>query len=112
MRFREHRHPCDHPVRIGAGPGGTVAARLANVSTFGARIVQGPDLAPGTRLRLHLGAGQQPRDAEVRWARGGQLGVRFAQPLDSRCLATVRKSGAPSTRTLQLGWSSQLTEMR
>lgn len=99
MQYRAYRFPCDYPV-IAHFDSGRCEGRLTNVSPEGARLSGGPDLRPGATLRIEIGPCCQPRLAEVRWARGGALGLRFATPLAIREMAVIRKtgghSGAPS----------------
>jgi hypothetical protein len=64
----------------------TIPVRLRNISTGGARIEADQELRPGTEVELDLGeSGFQM--AEVRWANGGQVGLRFADDFDIGSLA-------------------------
>lgn len=64
----------------------TIPVRLRNISTGGARIEAEQELRPGTEVELDLGeTGFQM--AEVRWAKDGQVGLRFAGDFDIGSLA-------------------------
>ncbi|HZG10275.1 MAG TPA: PilZ domain-containing protein [Allosphingosinicella sp.] len=64
----------------------SIPVRLRNISTTGARIESEQALRPGVEVELDLGeAGFQY--AEVRWAKDGQIGLRFAAEFDLDSLA-------------------------
>jgi hypothetical protein len=71
----------------------SIPVRLKNISAGGAKIESGKELRPGVEVELDLGeAGFQY--AEVRWARDGQIGLRFAAEFD---LDTLAPAPAPSS---------------
>ena len=73
----------------------SIAVRLRNISSNGAQIEGGHTLRPGCEVELDLGeAGFHY--AEVRWAKDGQLGLRFATDFDIERLAP---SDAGATRS-------------
>jgi hypothetical protein len=73
----------------------SIPVRLKNISEGGARVESEQALRPGAEVELDLGeAGFQY--AEVRWARDGQIGLRFAAEFDLDSLAPAAAS-APST---------------
>jgi hypothetical protein len=113
MKYREHRYPCDHPVRI-TGKGLARSAVVVNLSQHGARLARITDLAPGDRLHLAPRGGCPPCEAEVRWVRGSLAGLRFAEPLGPRTLAMMRKSGVARVTTSAPGslWNTHLKELR
>lgn len=64
----------------------SIPVRLKNISEGGARVESEQALRPGAEVELDLGeAGFQY--AEVRWARDGQIGLRFAADFDLDSLA-------------------------
>jgi hypothetical protein len=64
----------------------SIPVRLRNISASGARIESEQALRPGVEVELDLGeAGFQY--AEVRWAKDGQIGLRFAAEFDLDSLA-------------------------
>jgi hypothetical protein len=64
----------------------SIPVRLKNISAGGAKIESSKELRPGVEVELDLGeAGFQY--AEVRWARDGQIGLRFAAEFDLDSLA-------------------------
>jgi hypothetical protein len=72
----------------------SIPVRLKNISEGGARVESEQALRPGAEVELDLGeAGFQY--AEVRWARDGQIGLRFAADFDLDTLAPAAVS-APS----------------
>lgn len=72
----------------------SIPVRLRNISTGGARVESDQALREGCEVELDLGdAGFQY--AEVRWARDGQVGLRFAADFDLDSL-TPRTAEAPS----------------
>ena len=91
MQYREWRYPCQHPVDLATGTQ-RVQGLMVNVSQHGARIAGPLSTQTGDRLTVLLGPGCLPREAVVRWARGGTFGVNFARPLDARTIAVVRKT--------------------
>lgn len=112
MQYRLHRCPCDHPITLFARDGTRHSARAVNVSQLGLRVTRAPTMAAGDAVRVLLGAGQQPRDAQVRWASDRAMGLRFAQALDERTVALIRKSGGHRVHRPTTGWSAPLREMR
>jgi hypothetical protein len=74
----------------------SIPVRLRNISAGGAQIEAPKEFKPGVEVELDLGeAGFQY--AEVRWAKDGQIGLRFAAEfdLDSLAPAPVQKADAP-----------------
>jgi hypothetical protein len=66
--------------------GVTIPVRLRNISPGGAKIESDQELRPGTEVEIDLGeSGYQM--AEVRWAKDGQIGLRFAGDFDISALA-------------------------
>lgn len=64
----------------------SVPVRLRNISASGAKVESERELQPGSEVELDLGeAGFQM--AEVRWAKDGQVGLRFAEAFDLDSLA-------------------------
>lgn len=95
--FREYRSPCALSVPA-LGQGGRGRVEIVNLSPGGARIVADRPLAEGAVLRLELVSGIEPLTAEVRWARDGYAGLRFARPLPAAVVARLRghaAGGAP-----------------
>lgn len=111
MQYRVPRHACDHPVTVFAR-GGKSAGRLVNISLSGARLAGVAGLRPGEVLRLDLGPDCQPRLAEVRWVNGACCGLHFAQPLDARALAVIRKAVAARAPPPAGTWNLNLRELR
>jgi hypothetical protein len=69
----------------------SIPVRLKNISEGGARVESEQALRPGAEVELDLGeAGFQY--AEVRWARDGQIGLRFAADFDLDSLAPAAAS--------------------
>ncbi len=89
MQFRPWRFPCNHPVTVYSGAGRGTAV-IINISLEGARLAQGPSVVPGELVRVELGPGCVPREAEVQWTRAGKLGLRFTYPLGARDMAMIR----------------------
>jgi hypothetical protein len=64
----------------------SIPVRLRNISAGGAKLEAPRDFKPGVEVELDLGeAGFQY--AEVRWAKDGQIGLRFAAEFDLDSLA-------------------------
>ncbi|HEX9954145.1 MAG TPA: PilZ domain-containing protein, partial [Allosphingosinicella sp.] len=71
----------------------SIPVRLRNISAGGARIESERELRPGVEVELDLGeAGFQY--AEVRWAKDGQIGLRFAAEFDLDSLAPAAPTAA------------------
>jgi hypothetical protein len=75
------RHPC--AIRKIAPGGATVEAAVG--------------AAPGSEVALELGHGQR-RQGRVEWARSGQLGIAFAEPLDIVALINRNLVAQPAER--------------
>jgi hypothetical protein len=74
----------------------SIPVRLRNISAGGAQLEAPREFKPGVEVELDLGeAGFQY--AEVRWAKDGQIGLRFAAEFDLDSLAPqpVQTSEAP-----------------
>jgi hypothetical protein len=106
MRFREMRWPCDHPIRL-HGPNGPLAGRVANIGSFGARLVIG-GLVAGDRVALDLSPGRLP--ATVRWVRDGMAGLRFSQQMTARDLSRIR--GHQGGTLIRQKWAHPVQELR
>lgn len=66
----------------------SIPVRLRNISAGGAQLEAPREFAPGVEVELDLGeAGFQY--AEVRWAKDGQIGLRFAAEFDLDSLAST-----------------------
>jgi hypothetical protein len=111
MRYREHRDPCDQDVSVTL-PDRTTRGVIVNVSAHGARLAGVTGLKVGYRLRIDPGPCCPIRDAEVRWARGDLVGLRFDTPLEPRTIAIIRKSGAHRGLARKAGWNLHLRELR
>lgn len=70
---------------------GTFAVRIRNISAEGAMLEGREELPAGTGIVLDLAAGGTASGI-VRWARGGQLGVRFDSRFDMRRLVAPERS--------------------
>jgi len=106
MRFREMRWPCDHPVRL-YGPCGPLGGRVANISSFGARIVVA-GLAVGDMVALDLSPGRMP--ATVRWVRDGMVGLRFTRQMTQRDMSRIR--GHQGGMPVRQKWAHPSQELR
>jgi len=67
---------------------GTFAVRIRNISAEGAMLEGREELPVGTGIVLDIAEGGTACGT-VRWARGGQLGVRFDEPFDMHRLVRV-----------------------
>lgn len=108
MRYRDMRWPCDHPVVLTLGDR-KMQGRILNISSSGARLSLPDPPERGARVRLDLQG--PPLWAEVRWLRGGQVGLRFGRAITPREIALVRKAERTQMRTPGSGWNLQLREM-
>jgi hypothetical protein len=82
------REPRQRLLRTGTlyWSGISIPVRLRNISAGGAQLESPKELRPGVEVELDLGeAGFQY--AEVRWAKDGQIGLRFATEFDLDSLA-------------------------
>jgi hypothetical protein len=75
---------------------GTFAVRIRNISAEGAMLEGREELPAGTGIVLDLGMGGTASGL-VRWARGGQLGVRFDSRFDMRRLVVPDRSEEDSS---------------
>ena len=74
----------------------SIAVRLRNISSTGAQVESEQPLRPGCEVELDLGeAGFQ--FAEVRWAKDGQVGLRFADDFDLDSLSPSVAQGATAS---------------
>lgn len=112
MQHRDHRCPCDLPVVVTCADGQQLDCVIVNISQWGARLARLDTRTPGETLTLKLGPGSVPRDAEVRWSRAMQTGVRFSRPLDGRDMALARRSVAHQSTVKAKGWNLELRELR
>lgn len=74
---------------------GSLAVRIRNISADGAMLEGREELAVGTGIVLDLAEGGTT-SGTVRWARGGQLGVRFDGRFDMHRLVRVEQAGDAS----------------
>ena len=79
----------------------SIPVRLRNISSTGAQVESEQPLRPGCEVELDLGeAGFQ--FAEVRWAKDGQVGLRFADDFDLDSLSPAEEAGAsPAAQMLK-----------
>ena len=63
--------------------------RLRNISSTGAMVQSAHDLPVGSTVFLEVGSVLQ-LEATVRWTRGGQSGIAFAEPFDIKHLSRAR----------------------
>jgi len=79
----------------------SIPVRLRNISGRGAKLESEHPLRPGCEVELDLGeAGFQY--AEVRWAKDGQVGLRFADDFDLDSLSPADDAGAsPASQMLK-----------
>jgi hypothetical protein len=103
LREVHDREPRQTLLRTGTlyWSGITIPVRLRNISSTGAKIESNQQLRPGTEVELDLGeSGFQV--AEVRWAKDGQVGLRFASEFDLDSLAPrERPASSPATELLK-----------
>lgn len=76
--------------------------RLRNISATGALVQSGHDLPEGATVYLDLGATGR-LEATVRWTRGGQSGLAFAEPFDIQALDKSRPDVASDSRPQAFG---------
>jgi hypothetical protein len=74
---------------------GTFAVRIRNISSEGAMLEGREELPEGTGVVLDLCEGGTA-SGTVRWARGGQIGVRFDGSFDMRQLVRAEQTSEPS----------------
>jgi hypothetical protein len=67
------------PVRL-SSYGSTTAGTVENLSQTGARLALATPISAGVTYRIVF-PGLPPRDCEVRWCGGDEVGVRFVEPL-------------------------------
>lgn len=89
-REPETRAPRHALLRMGSlyWNGMTLPVRLRNISEGGARLESGHELGAGAQVELNLGEAGVVY-AEVRWAKDGQVGLRFAKDFALANLATA-----------------------
>ncbi len=68
--------------------------RIRNISGEGVMLECEKEIQPGAQVRLNI-ADAGTMAGEVRWSRGGQLGIKFEQRFDLRLLAQTRPSASP-----------------
>ena len=100
---REHRQTL---LRSGTlyWSGISIPVRLRNISSGGAKVESDQELRAGLEVELDLGGGSF-QYAEVRWAKDGQVGLRFADEFDLDSLAPAADprtaNGSPSPELLK-----------
>lgn len=110
MRFRDHRWPCDYPAVLRLADG-LLRTQIINISAGGARLKPVDWLAPGDSVGIDI-AGKL-RHAEVRWRRGDTCGLRFAELLDARDMAQIRRTDLRVGQNNRGGsWNLHLRELR
>ena len=72
------------------------AVRVRNMSKTGAMVETGLALRIGDLISLDIGL-SSPMEAEVRWAKNGQAGLRFVQPVDLDAVLLSKPKQAFST---------------
>ena len=87
--------PLERGVLVGAG--GRVDCALRKIAPRGATIRVDLDCAAGTSLALELDSGQR-RAATIEWARGGEIGISFDEPLDIVALINRNLVAQPAER--------------
>ncbi len=95
------REPRQRLLRTGTlyWSGISIPVRLRNISSGGAQLETPKELRPGVEVELDLGdAGFQY--AEVRWAKDGQIGLRFAAEFDLDTLAPAPPPSAEAPQPL------------
>lgn len=68
--------------------------RIRNISAEGVMLECEREIEPGAQVRLNI-ADAGTMAGEVRWSRGGQLGIKFEQRFDLKLLAQTRPSASP-----------------
>jgi hypothetical protein len=112
MLYRNHRCPCDLPVKITLRDGQTCTGVIINISPWGVRLARVPPMTPGEHIFITLPSIVAPAEAEVRWSGGPYVGVRFAKQVDTRTIALVRKSVSHRPNAKHSDWNSKLRELR
>jgi hypothetical protein len=69
----------------------TQDVHVRNISSRGAMLKAEAHIDVGMAVRLSL-VELGILTGEVRWSRGGHIGIRFAETLDVRCLGTRQRS--------------------
>jgi diguanylate cyclase (GGDEF)-like protein len=80
--------------------GKVLSVRLRNISAGGAMVECDRAVGTGERVALDL-ADAGTLDAEVRWCREGQLGLRFEEEFELRKLARSAAAGVPAQTMLR-----------
>lgn len=80
----------------------TEPVRLRNISPNGALVQAACDFPVGSSVFLDLGASGE-LEATVRWSRGGQSGLAFAEPYEMQLLARSRPEVASDERPAAIG---------
>jgi hypothetical protein len=90
------REPRQKLLRAGTlyWSGISIPVRLRNISGRGARVESARELRSGAEVELDLGGGNF-QVAEVRWSKGGQVGLRFAEAFDMDALAPACHAEQP-----------------
>jgi hypothetical protein len=102
-KSKKDRAPRHALVRMGSllWNGMTLPVRIRNISSGGAKLESGRELAPGSEVELNLGEAGWVY-AEVRWCREGQVGLRFADEFSLESLAArAREPSAPANVMLK-----------
>jgi hypothetical protein len=70
---------------------------IRSISALGATLCAEVMNAPGEEVALELATGQRPAGT-IEWARGGEAGIRFKQPIDMLALINRKLISQPSER--------------
>jgi len=70
---------------------------IRSISALGATLCGEVLNAPGEEAALELATGQRPAGT-IEWARGGEAGIRFKQPIDMLALINRKLISQPSER--------------
>ena len=70
---------------------------IRSISALGATLCGEVLNAPGEEVALELATGQRPAGT-IEWARGGEAGIRFKQPIDMLALINRKLISQPSER--------------
>lgn len=85
---QERRHRVDGAWVTGSGEEIGFQAILIDISSFGCRLSGVPDLEEGGRIWLRL-PDAVPVPATVTWARDGEAGCRFVDPIGQALMRSL-----------------------